>query len=489
MTTQASANSDAQLVEWTLAGDRSAFAAIVKRYQSLVCSITYSATGSLSLSEDLAQETFLAAWRQLRDLREPARLRSWLCGITRFLVGKERRRRGRDPIHVAESLDAVLDSPSLEASPAIEAISREEEAILWRALERIPDAYREPMILFYRQEKSIERVAAELELSEDAVRQRLSRGRKLLHEEVVAFVEGTLSRTAPTRDFSNAVLALLPAAPAATAGAGMAGKGAAMAKSGPLAAWLAPFTPFAGVAAAFLVNWITARSAPTARERRFHRLGFYAMLIFALLWSLAWSFAMRPLGHRYAWSSQTFLWASLGFWWFYSIVVAAFIVFFIRGIHSMRRQIEQQPGVPEMTGAPLTFNSAVAAIMGIYVASFSWLVYLAWCAHDRLWAAVILGIVALLFVWHFLQSRGQTGAAILRGAVGHLAIAWAIVFIILNLRLQVWLAALMRIDLDQFHRLLPPWVVPSTTLFLVLWVAAVAALTRSQKAISRSGKR
>jgi hypothetical protein len=39
MTTKASGNSDAQLVEWTLAGDRAAFATIVKRYQSLVCSV------------------------------------------------------------------------------------------------------------------------------------------------------------------------------------------------------------------------------------------------------------------------------------------------------------------------------------------------------------------------------------------------------------------------------------------------------------------
>ena len=60
-------NSDAQLVEGSLMGDRAAFARIVKRYQSLVCSITYNATGSLSLSEDLAQETFLAAWKQLPD--------------------------------------------------------------------------------------------------------------------------------------------------------------------------------------------------------------------------------------------------------------------------------------------------------------------------------------------------------------------------------------------------------------------------------------
>ena len=95
MTTKASGNDDAQLVECSLAGDRAAFGMIVKRYQSLVCSITYNATGSLSLSEDLAQDTFLAAWKQLSELREPARLRSWLCGIARFLVGKEFRRQGR----------------------------------------------------------------------------------------------------------------------------------------------------------------------------------------------------------------------------------------------------------------------------------------------------------------------------------------------------------------------------------------------------------
>jgi len=52
-------------------------------------------------------------------------------------------------------------------------------------LERIPATYREALILFYREEKSIERVAIELELSEEAVKQRLSRGRKLLQDEVI----------------------------------------------------------------------------------------------------------------------------------------------------------------------------------------------------------------------------------------------------------------------------------------------------------------
>lgn len=486
MTTNASGNNDAQLVEWTLAGDRAAFATIVKRYQSLVCSITYNATGSLSLSEDLAQETFLAAWRQLSELRQPARLRSWLCGITRFLVGKEYRRQGREPLHAAESLDAIEEPHSLEASPALQAVSREEESILWRALERIPDVYREPLILFYREEKSIERVAAELELSEDAVKQRLSRGRKLLHEEVIAFVEGTLSRTAPGRNFSNAVLAMLPAAPAATVGAGMAGKGAMLVKSGSVAAWLAPFV---GVVAGIMVNWLSSGAAPTARERRFQRLTFFGMLIFSLVWSVAGQFAIRTLRQQYAWSNQTFLWVMTGFWLFYSIVAAAYVVFFKWRVKSLRRRIEQESGVPEATGTPLTFRSTLVVLIGIYVASFSWLIYFALLANDRLWAAIIAGIMAVLFVWHFLEARTRTAAASLQGATGHVALAWAIILMILDLRLQVWLAALSGIKLVEMHRRLPVWVVPSATLFLVLLVGVATALTGSQDSISRSGKR
>jgi hypothetical protein len=59
----------------------------------------------------------------------------------------------------------------------------------------------------------------------------------------------------------------------------------------------------------------------------------------------------------------------------------------------------------------------------------------------------------------------------------------------LNLRLQVWLAALSGINLVELHRLLPEWVVPLATLFLVLLVAVATALTRPYGAPSGSGKR
>ena len=201
---------DAELVSESLSGNRDAFGRIVAQYQSLICSLAYSATGSLSQSEDLAQETFLAAWKQLADLREPDKLRAWLCGIARNLINYSLRRQGREPSHAAELLEMMEEPPSLEPLPPDQAIGREEEAILWRSLERIPEIYREPLVLFYREHQSIERVAQNLELSEDAVKQRLSRGRKLLHEQVLAFVESALERTNPDRAFTAGVLAALP---------------------------------------------------------------------------------------------------------------------------------------------------------------------------------------------------------------------------------------------------------------------------------------
>src|SRR5215469_18636986 len=105
---------DSDLVARTLNGDTRAFEHIVSRYQSLICSLTYSATGSLGQSQDLAQETFITAWKHLRLLRERDKLRSWLCGIARGLIGKALRRDGREPVHEAEPLEMVEESADAE---------------------------------------------------------------------------------------------------------------------------------------------------------------------------------------------------------------------------------------------------------------------------------------------------------------------------------------------------------------------------------------
>ena len=95
---------DAELVAESLDGSRDAFRRIVERYQTLICSLAYSATGNVSRSEDMAQETFIAACKQLRALREPAKLRAWLCGIARHRIHKNFECDGREPTHNAAPL-------------------------------------------------------------------------------------------------------------------------------------------------------------------------------------------------------------------------------------------------------------------------------------------------------------------------------------------------------------------------------------------------
>jgi RNA polymerase sigma factor (sigma-70 family) len=253
---------DAELVAESLNGNRDSFRLIVERYQTLISSLAYCATGNVSRSEDLAQETFVSAWKQLPELREPAKLRPWLCSIARFLISKDFRRQGREPDDAAESLEAVDEWVSPEPLPPDQVISDEEKAILWRSLERIPEIFREPLVLFYREHQSIEAVAQDLGLSEDAVKQRLSRGRKLLQEQFLAFVAGALKQTSPGKAFTLGVMTALPllaaTAKAATVGTALAQPGsvAAKATAGLLQTfsklllgflyWLAPVLPLGG---------------------------------------------------------------------------------------------------------------------------------------------------------------------------------------------------------------------------------------------------
>lgn len=238
---------DATLVAASLAGDREAFGLIVARYQSLVCSLAFSATGSITQSEDLAQETFVAAWKTLADLREPASLRPWLCRIARNRICDVFRGEKHEPSHAAETLDQLHEAPALEPLPPDHAISREEEAILWRSIEGIPEIYREPLVLFYREHQSVQSVAQHLELSEDAVKQRLSRGRKMLQDRVLTFVEGALEKTSPGKLFTFGVLAALPLAATSAKAATLAAMTAtgAGAKTAAVAGWAGGFLPLA----------------------------------------------------------------------------------------------------------------------------------------------------------------------------------------------------------------------------------------------------
>jgi RNA polymerase sigma factor (sigma-70 family) len=236
----------------------------------------------LNQSEDLAQETFITAWKHLASLRERQKLRSWLCGIARNLIHDARKKQGREPSHAAEPLDAIEDSPAPGPQPHDVTISNEEAAILWRSLERVPETYREPLVLFYREHQSIEAVASNLELTEEAVRQRLSRGRKLLQDQVLEFVENALTRSNPGPAFSLAVLATLPAMTVSTKAAmlGTAAKGGAVVKGAGWAGLLTAFGPFLGM---WMQYRLAQKTAQSEGEKQLNRTFIKWHLVLCLI--------------------------------------------------------------------------------------------------------------------------------------------------------------------------------------------------------------
>ena len=314
---------DLDLLNRTANGDREAFGELVARHQALVCAIAYSIVGDLARSEDVAQEAFIAAWKQLGQLQDFARFKSWLCGITRNLAFLAVRRE-----HGTRSLDAQTLPADAQPTPEERAISREEQALVWNALEALPESYREPLILFYRDEESVARVADALELSPDAVKQRLARGREMLRVEVAATVERALRRSAPGTVFTLAVLGALPGIGAASASA--ATLGAAGKAAGPLAAATASagtmgalLGTLGGVAGGSFGAWMSWKNARYQRERDLYRksmiiygIGLVIFLVPFLAMALGWEpWARGVIAYAIGFAVwMTLFFGASGFW-------------------------------------------------------------------------------------------------------------------------------------------------------------------------------
>ena len=344
---------DTELVSQSLSGNREAFGRIVEQYQSLICSIAYSATGSLCQSEDFAQETFVIAWKELPRLREPTKLRSWLCSIARSVISNGSRRHRREPTHAAEPIDAAGETATSEPIPSERAINREEETLLWRSLERIPDLYREPLVLFYREQQPVADVAEKLELTEDAVKQRLSRGRKLLAEEVTAFVEGTLARTNPGKAFTLGVLAALPvfatSVKAATIGAASV-KGSAAAKAAAsLGIFSAFFAPVIGILTGVLGTRLNIDIAKSPRERQFKLKMAWLTWSLILAFNLSLFGGITFVGPYWATHPVLLTWAIVGMSVGYGLL---FVWLAYWSINSQRRIELEEAAEPHDSAAP-----------------------------------------------------------------------------------------------------------------------------------------
>jgi RNA polymerase sigma factor (sigma-70 family) len=384
---------DSELLQASLSGSREAFGSIVERYQSLICGITYSATGNLSKSEELAQDTFIRAWNGLAGLKEPGKFRAWLCTIARNVIKTSIRQRSRDVTDAAGPIEDTEQIQTGEPGPVERVISKEQQAIVWSALQRIPESYREPMVLFYREQQSVTQVAADLELSEEAAKQRLSRGRKLLKAEIATVVEDVLSRTGPSKVFTVAVVAALPALTAQTATAAVAGtaaKGVPAVKTALLSGLSgAVLGPLIGVLGGIFGTWMSIKHTKSARERRFMVImGIACWVGFVLLIAVPLVLALTGVIPKWA------------YWPFFGL----FFVLLLPSIiwsNARQRQIQKEEGtyVKRVHGKmKLTKGNVYGAFCGSIFGPVCWIIVIAFITKDWLTALSVLIFAVILFV-------------------------------------------------------------------------------------------
>ncbi len=182
---------ETELVERSRRGDLEAFNAIVVAYQDQVYNLCLRMLGSRQPAEDVAQETFLSAFRNVGRMRGPT-VRAWLLRIASNGCIDEIRRRHRQP---QLSLDSPpdegasgrkLDAPDPAAGPEQMVLRFELRDALRSELLRLPADQRLAVVLCDVEGLSYEEIAATMGSSVGTVKSRISRGRARLREGVGA---------------------------------------------------------------------------------------------------------------------------------------------------------------------------------------------------------------------------------------------------------------------------------------------------------------
>ena len=203
-------------VQAAIEGSDDAFGRIVSEYATTVCSISLAIVRDVAASEDVAQETFLAAWSGIRNLRNPDSFLPWLRQITR----NQSHQWLRD--HRKEVLDAPAIAAAVDGRPAADRaiIDDERRRIVSEVIDALPDETRETLVLYYREGSSTRQVAELLGISEDAVRQRLTRARAAVREETLRRFGAAVADCAPGTLFVKHALSLLVVKTAAAGATG-----------------------------------------------------------------------------------------------------------------------------------------------------------------------------------------------------------------------------------------------------------------------------
>ncbi len=173
---------DAGLVRRCSEGGKEAFGELTERYYRPVCAFLWKRVQRSDLVEDLAQETFLEAFRSLKNLSRPEQFSTWLFGIARNRCGKWLRR-------PQPALFAASDPPDIATVPFVSLAEELEEqhqllARLNAGLAGLTEEARALLDMKHRQGKTCEQIAGVLGKPVGTIKSLLSRAYKTLRERI-----------------------------------------------------------------------------------------------------------------------------------------------------------------------------------------------------------------------------------------------------------------------------------------------------------------
>lgn len=171
------ATTDEQIVERALAGESEAFGEIVRRWERKIFALTFGILGSAEDARDATQETFVAAYKNLRGFRGEAKVSSWLHRIAvNQCISRQRRARVRAETGIEAELEAAgerfLSTPA-HASPAKAAESRQRTEAVRRAVGALPHELREVILMKEFEELTFQEIADALNIPLSTVKSRL----------------------------------------------------------------------------------------------------------------------------------------------------------------------------------------------------------------------------------------------------------------------------------------------------------------------------
>jgi RNA polymerase sigma-70 factor (ECF subfamily) len=183
-------HSEAETIAAILAGRTQLYHELIRPYERRVYMMALSYVKNEADAEDVAQEAFVKAFRNLSTFRSEAKFSTWLISIT---LNEARNHLRRNALMRLESLDDASDEAST-ISPALlrdwreipsETVEREEvRNLLRQAVEELPDIYREVFLLRDLEELDINETAQTLKISASNVKVRLHRARIMLQKQL-----------------------------------------------------------------------------------------------------------------------------------------------------------------------------------------------------------------------------------------------------------------------------------------------------------------